>query len=631
MPSNGSAIFSASSASWHSCWAALGSPVASARSSQGKVDAAAVLRCLGATGPQVVAVYVLQAAAMGVIGAGAGAIAGVGIQLLLPVAARDFIPVDVAVHLVPRAIAVGLGVGIWVAVLFALRPLLGLSAVSPLQALRRDAEFAAASGPASPSTPSARRVWRGSATTLPALLIAGTVLAISLRRAPTPRVGVASALGIGATLALLWAAAGAGSRAARRLVRAHWPYVVRQGVANLSRPANHTRAVILALGFGAFLISTLYLVQSALLHEFTALTQSARANLLFFDVQEDQASAVDSTIHAAGYSDLERTPIVTMRIAAINGQPVSLAAMGADTDTGPDARGAGEGAGAGRRPSAGRRRAAWALRREYRSTYRDTLVGSERVLAGRWFAPRAGADSVPPVSFEADVASELGVGLGDTITWDVQGVPIRTRVANLRDVDWARFEPNFFAVFPTGVLEAAPKQYVILTAVPNADAIMRLQRAVVDRYPNVSSIDLTLIRNTVDAILRKVTVAIRFLAVFCLVMGVPVLFSAVAATRRDRVREGVLLKILGGTRRQVGQIMFAEYAVLGALASVCGLAFSIVAAWALVRFMFDAPFAPAWAPLVGIGVLSAGLTIAIGLLSGREVFRDLPLAMIRAE
>src|SRR5581483_8054296 len=145
---------------------------------------------------------------------------------------------------------------------------------------------------------------------------------------------------------------------------------------------------------------------------------------------------------------------------------------------------------------------------------------------------------------------------------------------SLRDVDWARFEPNFFAVFPTGVLDQAPKQFVVTTRVAGADATGRLQRAVVDRYPNVSSIDLTLVRETVDGILRKITVAIRFLAIFCLAMGAPVLLSAVAAGRRDRVREGVLLKTLGATRRQVVRIMVAEYAVLGVMGSVAGVVLS---------------------------------------------------------
>lgn len=586
-----------------------------------KIEAAAILRCLGATGAQVLAVYVTQAAAMGVVGAVIGVALGTAIQFMLPIAVHDFLPVDVSIHLVPRAILFGLATGLWVALLFALRPLLALRHTSPLQALRRHVE---AQGPAT-------RVRRDPAVWAVAALIAATVVAIAAVRAPTVRLGLATSAGIGVALGVLWLAAGALAAMARRLPRARWPYVLRQGIANLHRPANQTRAVVLALGFGVFLISTLDLVQSALLHEFAATTASSRANLLFFDVQEDQAHAVDSTIRAQGYAVIERTPIVTMRIAAINDVPVSTAASDvADTaDSAPASVARAPRAGGSR--SGRPRRAAWALRREYRSTYRDTLVASEHIAAGRWFGAHAGTDSIPPVSFEVDVAKELGLMVGDRVTWDVQGVPIRTRVANIREVDWARFEPNFFAVFPTGVLERAPQQYVILAAVPGAAATASLQRIVGERYPNISSVDLSLIRETVNGILRKVTVAIRFLTVFCLLMGIPVLFSAVAATRRERIHESVLLKTLGATRAQVTRIMLAEYAMLGVLASVAGMVLSVGGAWLLVHFVFEASFSPAIAPPFAIASVSAALTIAIGLAGSRSAFASTPLAMLRAE
>ena len=598
-----------------------------------KIDTAAVLRCLGATGPQVLAIYVTQAAAMGLLGAVCGAVLGLAIQLALPSAIRDFLPIDLAVVIVPRAIVVGLLLGLWVALLFALRPLLSLRRVSPLQALRRNVDVG--------STTRASRALRDPAGLAVAVLIAATVAAIAITRAPSIRIGLAATAGIGAALAVLWSIAGLAAATARRLVRSWWPYELRQGVANLYRPANQTRAVVLSLGFGAFLISTLYLVQAALVHEFGASTQASGANLLFFDVQEDQVTGVDSAIRASGYTIVERTPIVTMRIAAIDGVPTNTGLSPADTtdsataDAAPSQ--ASSGRGPGRRPFFGRRsagppeRARWALRREYRSTYRDTLVNSEHVVAGHWNGRAPPGDSIPGVSFEDGVARELGVAVGDLVTWDVQGVPIKTRVASVRSVDWARFAPNFFVVFPVGVLERAPKQFVFLTNVPSVAATATLQRDVVDRYPNISSIDLSLIRDTVNGIMNKVTVAVRFLAIFCLLMGIPVLVSAVAATRRERVREGVLLKTLGATRAQVGRIMIAEYAILGVLGSVTGILLSFAAAWGLVHFVFDSPFVPAAAPVLAIAALTAGLTIAIGVAGSRDVFAETPLVMLRAE
>ncbi len=559
-----------------------------------KVDTVAILRCVGATTGQVLAIYVAQAAAMGVIGAAAGAVLGVAIQYLLPLAVRDFLPVDVTITLVPHAILAGLALGVWVAVLSALRPLLALRRVSPLQALRRDTDASALSR----------------ARHEPAALAAGMALAVTALGAARWRSGswhaaLATSLGIALAFAALWLSATALSYVARRVIRAGWPFALRQGIANLYRPANQTRAVMLALGFGAFLVATLYLVQSSLLTQFGATVAASRANLLFFDVQEDEAAPLDSVLRASGAALVEQTPIVTMRIADIRGAPAA-AVPGTP------------------------RRAQWALRREYRSTYRDTLVGSEQIVAGQWVAREARSDSVAAVSLEDGVAKELGVGVGSRITWDVQGVRIPSRVTSLRHVDWARFQPNFFAVFQPGVLDGAPKQYVILTRVAGSDRIAQLERAVVDRYPNISSVDLSLIRETVNGIVQKVSFAIRFLAAFTLIMGAPVLFSAVAATRRDRVREGVLLKTLGATRSQVERIMLAEYAALGVLGSLTGMLLAIPAAWCLVHYAFNAPFTLALMPAFTVVAITAALTITIGLLGSRDVFSETPMAALRA-
>ena len=566
-----------------------------------KIDTVAVLRCVGATSRQVLTIYVLQSATMGLVGAAAGALFGVAIQFALPHVVGDFLPVDVAVRLVPGAIATGLAVGLWVALVFALRPLVGLRDVSPLQALRRDAESAVAV----PRRWSLRaRDWPGLAITA-ALVV--SVVAIAVTRATNVRQGLAMSAGIAGVLLVLWASAALLAALARRVIRAGWPYVVRQGVANLYRPANQTRAVVISLGFGAFLVSTLYLVQTNLLRQFRIGASASSANLLLFDIQEDQAPGVDSIVRGAGVEILQRAPIVTMRIASVNRTTTR------DLQRSPRGR-------------------SWALGREYRSTYRDTLVASERVTSGRWVGAAAASAAGPAlqsVSLETGVAKELRVQVGDQITWDVQGVPVPTRVTSIREVNWARFEPNFFAVFSPGAIEAAPKQYVLLSRAPGRDVVSRVQRDVVRRYPNVSSIDLSLILGTVDRILSRVTLAIRFLAVFSLVMGVPVLASAVAAARRQRVREGVLLKTLGARRRQIARIMLAEYALLGVLASVTGMALSFGGAWWLMRYVFEGEFVPAWGPALAIAGVLTALTVGIGLLAGRDVFRETPMAALR--
>ncbi len=568
-----------------------------------KIDTVAVLRCLGATSRQVLALYVVQAGAMGLVGASAGAALGVAVQFLLPRVVGDLLPLDVTIALEPWPLLLGLATGVWVALVFALRPLLALRRVSPLQAIRRNADPAAL-----PSE------WKDPARLLVDALLVGSIVAIVVTRVGSWREGLAITAGIVSVVAILWVAATLLIAAARRSARPSWPFELRQGVANLHRPANQTRAVTLALGFGAFLLSTVYLVQANLLGTVQTSADASAGNLLFFDVQDDQAPPLDSLLRARRHEIVQQTPIVTMRVDAINGR--SVVALQSDTTV---------------------RRAGWALRREYRSTYRDSIAPSESMVSGRWFTAsteRAAARAANPdlpfeLSLEQDVARDMGVQLGDTITWNVQGVPVRTVLVNTRQVNWGRFEANFFAVFEPTALRRAPQQFVIVANVPAGEPLAAIQRDVVRRFPNVSSLDLTLVRQTIGAIVNRVTLAIRFLGIFSLAMGIPVLFSAVAATRRARLREGVLLRTLGASRAQVARVLLAEYGALGALGALTGMVLAFGGAWALTRFVFDDPFNPALGPTVIIAGGMLALTMLIGLLTSRDVYRETPMIAIR--
>ncbi len=598
-----------------------------------KIDTVAILRCLGASSGQVLAMYVAQAAAMGLLGAIAGAALGVAVQFGLPSVFGDFLPVDVSVTLEPVAILTGIAIGGWIALIFSLRPLLALRNVSPLQTLRRDAD-----------SEILRMRWNDIPRVGVDVALATSVVGIAVLRASTVRQGLGISGATFAVIGILTLSAIALSWIARKAMRERWPYVVRQGVANLYRPANQTRSVILSLGFGAFLITTLVLVQSNLLKQFNIKVDQSNANLVFFDVQEDQFLPVDSLVRAQG-KVLQTAPVVTMRIASINNRTVEQiigdarareiadsvdrAKRGLKPLSRVERRAEQRKGGSGQpgRPPAGR--PGWALRREYRSTYRDKLTSSEKIVAGKWFNASTAKGDTGEVSFDKDVADELRIKLGDVITWDVQGIQIPSRVTSFREVTWARFEPNFFAVFSPASLRDAPKQFVLLADVTGAAKVAGLQRDIVKRFPNVSSLDLSLVKQTVAKILKKVSTAIRFMALFSLAMGIPVLFSAVAATRRDRIREGVLLKTLGATRGQIMKILLAEYALLGLLGSLTGLVLAIGGGWAVTHYVFDGSFSPAFGPAVAIAGAMLGLTITIGLLAGRDVFRETPMSALR--
>ena len=569
-----------------------------------KIDTVAVLRCLGGTSTQVLSIYVAQATVLGLVGAVIGALAGVALQFAASGAVAGYLPVGMTVRAEPRPVLVGVLIGVWVALVCALQPLLALRRVSPLQALRRE-EDAVALG-TSPD-------WASRAVAVVTLV---SLVLVTVARARRWQEGVAFAASIVVVIGTLWLAATLLSWGARRFVRPSWPFPLRHGVASLHRPGNQTRSVIVALGFGVFLVGTLYQTQSSLLAATTERIAQLNANVVFFDIQSDQAAGVDSLLVAGRADILSRIPILTVRIGAINGRTLSQIA-------------AADSARLARTDSGARRRqgARWRdVGREWRASYADTLGGNERVVAGKWFDTRR--TRVDEVSLDSGMASRLRVKLGDTIQWQLQGVPIVTRVTSLRSVDRSQMQPAFQVVFPPSLVRGAPMQFVVLANAQPA-SVPALQRTVVGRYANVSTVDLSLVEATISAVLTKIRAAIRGLTVVCIALAIPVLFSAVSATRRERLREGVLLKVLGATRRQVGRMLVTEYVVIGALGSLAGVLLSSIAAFALARFVFDVPFVPVPVETVGIGALMIAVVVIIGMATAREVFSSTPMAALR--
>ena len=524
---------------------------------------------------------------------------GVGVQLLLPRVLRDLLPVDVVLAPSWRAIATGVGIGVWATLAFALLPLLSIRDVAPLAVLRRPFEDV---------TPKRRDRWRLAA----ALALVASVVALAVLQAGRVGPGLAFAGGIGAALLVLWLGALCLVRGLRRFFPTGLPYLLRQGLANLYRPANQTVTVVLALGFGAFLLGTLLMIQHNLLRELRVDGGPERPNLAFFDIQPDQREAVLAAVARAGAHPPPPTPIVPMRILSVKGVPTKMR-LGAPGD-------------------AAKVRDRWALRREYRSSYRDAPKRSERVVKGSFWKPGEGQGASPtPVSLEVGLAREIGVEVGDEVVWDVQGLSLPSRVTSLREVDWARFEPNFFALFPEGPLDGAPQTYVVLSRIEVASERGRLQRRLAEALPNVTSLDLSDVQKAVEALVDRVALAIRFMAFFSLAAGAVVLLGAVGASRHQRVREGVLLRTLGATRAQIRRVLLAEYAALGLLAAALSTSLAALGGWALVRFTFDARFVLPALPLATLGLGVVALTLLVGLWGSADVYRRTPVEVLRAE
>jgi putative ABC transport system permease protein len=215
--------------------------------------------------------------------------------------------------------------------------------------------------------------------------------------------------------------------------------------------------------------------------------------------------------------------------------------------------------------------------------------------------------------------------------WDVQGVLLPSRVTSIREVDWARFEPNFFVVFAPGALDRAPQTLVTLTRIETPAERGRFQRRMAERFPNVSTLDLSLLQESLERLVDRVALAIQFMALFSLGVGVLVLISALTTSRFQRIREGALLRALGATRSQLFRIVLAEYVSLGILASSVAVVLAIIAGWALARFVFDSAFTLPVLPMTALGLGIVALTVIVGVANSREVVRRTPLEVLRDE
>lgn len=569
---------------------------------KGKLTTVAVLRCLGASAAQTFAIYLTLAAIVGLLGSLVGAFLGILIQLILPRALSGFLPADVHFGLSPRAVISGIGLGVWVSLAFSLLPLLSVRLVPPLAALRQAYETA--------RPPRDRARWLAMAA------LGLSALGAALVQSGSVRGAFFFTATLSAALAVLFLAATGLTRAVRRFTPAGLPYVWRQGLANLHRPANQTRTVVLALGFGAFLQGTVLVVQQNLLRDLDSGGASAdRPNLAFIDVQTDQRAGIEALARARGAEVRSTIPIVPMRILSVKGKPVAelLTAPG----TAEEIRGR------------------WALRRQFMTTYRDTLKASERVVEGAFWKPgsydNATTEDAVPVSIGATLVRELNVRIGDEIEWDVQGVSLLSRVSNVREVEWARFEPNFLVLFPEGPLARAPQMFAILARLEDAHTRAQIPREVSAAFPNVSALDLTQVLTAAEELVTRMVAAIRFMGLFSLAAGAIVLIGAVSAERRQRVREGVLLKTLGATRAQVLRILTAEYTALGVLSSLAALGLSTAIGWGLVRFAFEARFTVPLGRLLALASAVVAGTVGVGLMGSREVFRHPALEVLREE
>ncbi len=562
-----------------------------------KLPTVAILRCLGASGRKAFYVYLVQVAGIGLLGAIAGALAGSLIQKMLPWILSDLLPIEsVSTNFSAGAILQGIVLGLSVAVLFALLPLSGILKTSPLRTLRASFEE-------NTETSGRPDLLRLGVYSLILLSIFGfTWWLVRDWKETFFFMG-----GIAAAFLILWGISKLLTVILRRFFPKKWSYIARQGIANLFRPENQTVLLVVTIGLGTMLLSTLFLIQNLLLKQVEFSGSGNQPNMILFDIQSGEKDSVAALVQATGMPLMQQVSVVTTRVETIDDR--TKAQDEADSTNAMPR---------------------WVWDREYRVTFRDTLIDTEEILEGEWVGTHTPGQPVK-VSISDGLQKAMKAKIGTRIVFNVQGTRLECEVGSVRKVDFNRVQTNFLVLFPTGVLEQAPQFHVVISRVSSAEQSARFQSELVRRFPGISAIDLTQILKSVDEILGKVSFVIRFMALFSILTGLLVLISSIYQGKFARIRESVLLRTLGASRRQILLINALEYFLLGALACLAGIGLSVAGAWALARFAFKIPFQPEWWPLIATFGIITIITVLIGLFNSREVVNKPPLEVLRAE
>lgn len=558
-----------------------------------KREEVAVLRCIGSSGWQAFNIYFIQVSVLGLIGSILGAGLGVGIQQVVPVVFKDFVPVELHFGVSWRAVVEGLLLGGVVSLLFTILPLVTVRFIPPLAVLRTELVTS--------------RVFSKTRITVIALIALFPFLAAAYQTRDL-LTGAFFSLGIGVALGLLALVALGILFSARKFFPKGAGFVLRHALSNLFRPNNQTQALLVTIGLGAFIIATLNITQSSLLNEVAYTENKNQSNTILFDIQPGQRDGVVSLMKEHELPVNQLVPIVTCRLSEIKGR--SIDSLQRDTtDDIPN----------------------WALTREYRVTYRDSLHDSEELIKGEVHKLVKGSRDSVWVTISEGMHESLGVDLGDSLIFNVQGVPIKANIGGIRKVDWPKDPPNFIFVFPPGVLEPAPQIWVATTRIESQPIANRFQQELVINYSNVSLIDLRLILSTINELMTKVSLIIRFLALFSIVTGLVVLAGAVINSKFARIKENVLLRTIGARTSQITRITIIEYAYLGLFSALTGITLSVISGLLLTRFFFQVGFSANYLELAYIGVGVMALTVLVGWWNSREVISTPPLQILRKE
>ena len=563
----------------------------------GRIATIATFKCLGASARIVFLTYLIQVLVLALAGVAIGLVAGAILPAALAGLVESVFPVTLRLGLYPAPLAVAALFGLLTALAFSLWSVARAREVPPATLFRQT--VSSVEGRPKPLY-----------IAITALLVAA-LAGLALLTAADPVIATIFIGGCAGAFLLFRGLAWLVARGAARLSdpargahgRNRRGPSLRLALANIHRPGAPTASVILSLGLGATVLVAIALIQGNLMDQVRRQMPDRAPAFFFIDILPHQAARFDGAVNGAGgVSRTTRMPMVRARIVKLNGVPAAEAAVH------PDAR--------------------WATRSERGLTYAAAMPEGSRLVAGDWWP--ADYRGPPQVSFDAELARGMGLGVGDTITFNVLGREITAKIANLRRVQWRTVGMNFTVIFAPGTLESAPHSHIAAVyAEPEAE--MRLLAAVNNALPNVSGVRVRDALESAAGILETIGVALRSTAAVTLLAGLLVLAGAIAAGHRRRVYDAVVLKVLGATRGRVLRAFLLEYGLLGLVTAAIAAVLGAIVAWAVLTLAMGSP----WTFLPGTAIGTALLCLAVMLLFGFvgtwRAMRQKPAALLRNE
>ena len=388
-----------------------------------------------------------------------------------------------------------------------------------------------------------------------------------------------------------------------RVPREFGGVALRHGLAALSRPGSGTLGAVVALGLGVLTVLGMYLIQDRLSAQLEAELPDDAPTVFLIDIQPDQWEGVRSTLIEFDAEAVDSVEVVIARLQSINGVPVAELVPEQNEES---------------------RDRRWVLTREQRLTSMATLPEDNIIIDGALWSD----SSRPEVSVERAFASDLGVAVGDSVVFNVQGVPLELLVSSIRTVEWERFSINFFLVVEPGVLDEAPR-YRIATARLAAAAEVPVQNQLAASHPNVTMLRIRDLLEKIVTVLEQVGFGVRFLGAFTVLAGIAILAGAISAGAVRRGRQVALYKTLGMTRAQVASVFAVEYVLIGLVAGLLGTAGGMALAFVVVRFGFEISWA--WNPATYVSAATATVVLSVvaGLAASIRALAVRPLTVLR--